>query len=37
LKAAAYVEPFDIVFTALESEGATAIVRIADARAPLLM
>jgi hypothetical protein len=37
LKADAYVEAFDIAFTARESEGATAIVRIADARAPLLM
>jgi hypothetical protein len=37
LKADAYVEAFDIVFTALESKGATAIVRIAAARAPLLM
>jgi hypothetical protein len=37
LKADAYVEVFDIVFTALESKGATVIVRIAEARAPLLM
>ena len=37
LKADAYVEWFDIVFTALESKGATAIVRIADGRAPLPM